>query len=116
MDSGLTSRTPSGLFPSHRPTRPSYREPHPVRFPAVLAGAGAATAWLLLVGMFAGSARGYAWLTLTAGALASLVAAGLGRYGDRGAAVGIALATAVGVSVSMGLVLSRWITAGWPLW
>jgi hypothetical protein len=116
MDSGLTSRTPSGLFPSNRPARPTYREPHPIRFAAVLSGAAAATVWQLLFSLLAVSARSYAWLTLASGALAGIAALVLARFGDRGAAVGVALVTTVAVSVAVALVVTQWVTVGWPLW
>ena len=108
-------RTPSGLFPSP-PPRPTYREPHPVRVGAVLAGAGLTAAWLLVVGLFATSAEAYIWLTLGAAAVAWGSATVLLRLGDRGVAAGIALATAFGVAVAMGLVVHQWVTTGWPLW
>ena len=108
-------RTPSGLFPSP-PPRPTYREPHPVRVGAVLAGAGLTAAWLLVVGLFATSAEAYIWLTLGAAAVAWGSATVLLRLGDRGVAAGIALTTAFGVAVAMGLVVHQWVTTGWPLW
>ena len=108
-------RAPSGLFPSP-PPRPTYREPHPVRVGAVLAGAGLTAAWLLVGGLFATSAPGYIWLTLGAAAVAWGSAAALLRLGDRGVATGIALATAIGVAVAMGLAVHQWVTTGWPLW
>ncbi len=108
-------RAPSGLFPSP-PPRPTYREPHPVRVGAVLVGAGLTAAWLLVVGLFATSAEAYIWLTLSAAAVAWGSATVLVRLGDRGVATGIALITAVGVAVAMGLVVHEWVTTGWPLW
>ena len=115
MERGLPSRTPSGLFPAG-PPRPTYREPHPVRVGPTLAGAGVAAAWLLLVGLLATSARGYVWLTLVASVAAWLGALALARYGDRGVAAGVALSTALGLSIAGVLVIERWATTGWPLW
>jgi hypothetical protein len=110
------SRIPSGLFPAGR-TRPTYREPHPVKGPAVAAGAGAATAWMLVFGLVDTSLRGYAWWTLLAGGIAWVVAGGLTWAGDRGVAAGIAAATGVawaaaGIAIAVG-----WATTGnWPMW
>jgi hypothetical protein len=108
-------RAPSGLFPSG-PPRPTFREPHPVRVSAVLTGAGVAAAWMLLIGLLASGTRGYFWLTVTASLLASGGAALLVRFGDRGAAAGVAMATGVGLAVACGVVVQRWVTTGWPLW
>jgi hypothetical protein len=74
-----------------------------VRVGAVLAGAGIAAGWLLVVSLFATSAAGYIWLTLL-------------RHGDRGVAAGMGLSTAIAVAVAMGLVVHEWVTSGWPLW
>ena len=109
------SRPPSGLFPS-RPSRPAYREPHPVRVGAVLAGAGGAAAWILIFALLATSARGFVWLVLGAAALAWLVALLLTVVGDRGVAVGVALSAGSGVAIAIALVVARWVTAGWFLW
>jgi hypothetical protein len=115
VESGLSSRAPSGLFPAGS-SRPSYREAHPVRVGAVLAGAGVTAGWLLLFGLLASSARGYVWLTLLATAIAWLTALALLRAGDRGVATGIGLASAFGLAVATVVVIVRWATIGWPLW
>lgn len=115
MESGLSSRTPSGLFPAGS-SRPAYREPHPVRPGAVLVGAGVAAAWLLLVGLLATSARSFGWLTLVASGIAWLVALALVRAGDRGAAAGVAIAGGLGLAVAWIVVIIKWVTTGWPLW
>ncbi len=107
---------PSGLFPSG-PPRPRYREPHPVRLGALLAGIGAGAAWLLLPSLLARDLRGYAWITFLAGCAAWLASWLLTRIGDRGAAAGVAMSTAVGWAVATGLVAVRWaVTGDWPLW
>ena len=111
----METRAPSGLFPSG-PPRPVFREPHPVRLGAVLAGAGAAAAWLLLVGLLATTLRSYVWLTLAAAGLAWAVAVLLLRFGDRGVATGVGLATSFGAAVAVSLVVVRWVAVGWPLW
>jgi hypothetical protein len=111
----MQPHAPSGLFPAGF-RRSSWREPHPVRVRAVLGGAGATLAWLLLFGLLATSVRAYVWLTLGAGLVAWLIALWLGRAGDRGAATGVALVTAVGVGVAVVVLVIRWISSGWPLW
>jgi len=109
-------RTPSGLFPSG-PSRPTYREPHPVRLGAFAAGCGAAALWLLLFGLLGGDLRGYAWWTLVAAVVAWAVALGLGMAGDRGAAAGIAVATAAGLGIAATAVAVGWAVSGdWPMW
>ncbi|HEY0699079.1 MAG TPA: hypothetical protein VGD43_14865 [Micromonospora sp.] len=118
---GVPAYTPSGLFPSaHRPAgprRPTWREPHPVRPGALVAGAGATTAWLLFFGLLGRSLAGYVWRTVFAGGVAWLGALLLTRYGDRGVAAGVAMATAVGWSVASTVVAVRWFGTGdWPLW
>lgn len=112
----LPRTPPSGLFPSVR-TRPTYREPHPVRGGPVTAGAGAGGVWLLAFGVVDSSVRGYAYWTLLAGAIAWLAALLLAKFGDRGVAVGVAAATALGWSIAAVVVGVTWATRGdWPLW
>ncbi len=108
---------PSGLFPSGRPPRPTYREPNPVNGAGVAAGAAGTIAWLVLFGLLGRSLAGYAWWTLLAGGLAWLAALVLVRIGDRGVAVGIAIVTAGGWSIAAAAVAARWAATGdWPLW
>jgi hypothetical protein len=115
VESGLSSRAPSGLFPAGS-SRPTYREPHPVRVGAVLAGAGVTAAWLLIFGLLSSSTRGYVWLTLLAVAIAVLVALALVFAGDRGVATGIAIMAGLGLAIVWVVVVVRWATTGWPLW
>ncbi len=106
----------SGLFPTG-PQRPRYREPHPVRVGPLVAGIGAGAAWLLVLGVLGDGLRGYAWWTLLAGCVAWLAAVVLVRVGDRGAAAGVAMSTAVGWAVAAGTLGVRWATTGdWPMW
>ena len=87
-----------------------------MRVSAVLTGAGVAAGWLLVAGLFSTTAMTYIWFTLTAALLAWGCAAVLMRFGDRGVATGVALATALGASVAVGLMVLQWVTTGWPLW
>jgi hypothetical protein len=115
MVANVDTRAPSGLFPAG-PPRPTFREPHPVRIGPVLAGAAMGGAWQLLVGLLAGTTRGYFYLTLTASVVATLAALVLMRFGDRGAAAGVAISAGAGLAVAFAVVLQRWVTSGWPLW
>jgi hypothetical protein len=106
---------PSGLFPSVR-HRPTFREPHPIAVPSAIVGAGLALAWQVLFAVFASSLRAVFWRTVAAAVIAWAVAALLLRFGGRGAAVGVALAAAVGGCVAAVIVAVRWLSVGWPLW
>jgi hypothetical protein len=112
---GALPRTPSGLFPSG-PPRPSYREPHPVRGSAVAIGTGAGALWMLLFGLVASTARGYAWWTVSAGITGWLAALVLARYGDRGVAVGVAASTGLGAAIAGSVVFAHFIGGHWLLW
>jgi hypothetical protein len=99
------------------PARPVYREPHPIRAGAVLAGFGAAVVWFALFGALARELAAYVWWTIVAAVVAWIVAAVLSFLGDRGVAVGVALASGFGLSIAMTSVGVRWIsTQDWPLW
>jgi hypothetical protein len=106
---------PSGLFPSG-PLRPTYREPHPTRLGEVVLGAAAATLWMALFGLLANSARQYAWATIGAGLVAWAAALVLVRWGMRGIAAGLALATGVAVAIGGVVVLEHWMAGLWLLW
>jgi hypothetical protein len=100
-----------------QPNRPVYREPLPVRAGRLSLGLAGGGAWMLLVGAQAGSVRGFALLTLVAAAVASGIVGTLLRVGDRGVAVGVALAAGAGVSTAAVVVGVRWMLTGdWPLW
>jgi hypothetical protein len=87
-----------------------------VRLSAVFTGAGGAGAWMLFVGLLGTSVRGYAWLSIAAALIAWAYASVMVRFGDRGVAVGIAVATSIGVSVAAIVTVAAWVTSGWPLW
>jgi hypothetical protein len=109
-------RAPAGPFVG-LPPRPVYREPHPIRTGPLFAGLGASVVWFALFGALAHDLAGYAWWTILAAITAWLVAVALALLGDRGVAVGIALAGGVGLSIAMVFVAARWIaTYNWPLW
>jgi hypothetical protein len=108
-------RMTSGLFPSG-PPRPIFREPFPVRGGAVALGMVFGGLWIMLFGLLASDAGGYVWVTIIAGLVASLVALLLARMGDRGAAVGVAMATGVGVAIAMIVLVVRWVSGDWLLW
>jgi hypothetical protein len=96
--------------------RPIYREPTPVGFGMVLVSIIGGGLWMLLFGLLATTARGYAWASIVAGALALGIAALLARAGDRGAAVGVALSAAFGLAVATVVVIIKWAAGDWPLW
>jgi hypothetical protein len=109
-------RAPSGLFPS-RPTRPTYREPHPVRGGSVAAGLGVGALWMLLFGLLgSASIRAYGWWTILAGVVGWALAVVLARYGDRGVAVGAAIVVGCGWAVAGVVLAFAWAATGWPLW
>ena len=118
-----TSPPPGWLPPSavpalpSLPPRPVYREPHPIRTAPLLSGLGAGALWLALFGSIGRDLLSYAWWTVAAAISAWLVAAFLTLLGDRGAGVGVALASGLGLSIAAGFVGARWITTSdWPLW
>ena len=83
----------------------------------VAAGIGGGVAWLLLFGLLGRDLRGYAWWTVVAGLIAWVVSLALARVGDRGAAVGVAIATSLGWGFAATAVAVRWASSGdWPLW
>lgn len=109
-------RLPSGLFPTG-PPRPTYREPHPVRLASLLVGLAAGGAWLVLFTLLGDGIASRVWWVVVAGLLNWIAALVLARYGDRGAAVGLALVTGLGWAVAAGAVTLYWVvTVDWPLW
>jgi hypothetical protein len=106
---------PSGLFPSG-PPRPVYREPHPVRLAQVSLGALAGALWMTLFGLLAGTARAYAWWSISAGILGWLTALALGRYGLRGIAVGASITVGAALAIVGVVVMQRWLGGHWLLW
>jgi hypothetical protein len=111
--------------PPPRTGRPRWREPHPVRIGPVAAGAALSGLWVLLwllayaKGADGGSltGAGFAWVTLAASTIGAVAAALLARYGDRGAAVGVAAVagTAAGVT-GLSCELYLLLTGDWILW
>nr|WP_203818562.1 hypothetical protein [Actinoplanes ferrugineus] len=94
-----------------------FREPHPVSAPGVMAGLGSALLWFGLFGGLADGLAAYVWWTIVAAITAWVVALVLALIGDRGVAVGVALASGLGLSVALAFVANAWITTyNWPLW
>lgn len=124
----LAEPTPPGYLPprglphspvmfSGLPPRPVYREPHPVSAGPVFAGMAATTGWLVLFGSLGNDLGSYAWWTLGAALVAWAVSAVLTFVGDRGVAVGVAVAAGLGLSLAAAMVAYRWTaTLDWPLW
>lgn len=107
---------PAGMPPA-LPARPVYREPHRVSTGPVFAGLGATLVWFALFGALGRDLLSYAWWTIAAAISAWAVATMLALLGDRGVAVGVAVASALGLSTATGVVAARWITTSdWPLW
>ncbi|MGH3662766.1 MAG: hypothetical protein ACRDT8_23305 [Micromonosporaceae bacterium] len=98
------------------PTRPTFREPHPIRAAGVWAGVGVTVAWFMFFSIVAWSARSYGWSTIIAGVLALTAAVVLNRHGDRGVALGVAAAGALGVSIAALVVGVRYLSGDWVLW
>ena len=96
--------------------RPTYREPLPVRSGMVWAGIGVGTLWMLLFGLQASSTRSYAWLSIVAALLAWCVAVVLMRFGDRGVAVGVTLATGIGLAIPATIAFAELANGHWLLW
>jgi hypothetical protein len=108
---------PPGPVFSGLPPRPVYREPHPVTAGPVVSGLGAATVWFALFGSLGSDLGSYVWWTLGAALVAWAVAVVLTILGDRGVAVGVAVAGGIALSVAMLAVALRWAaTQDWPLW
>lgn len=123
--SGAATPPPGWLPPQSRPgeltafgpARPRFREPHPVRAGALLAGIGAGMLWVVVFGSLGGDLPGYAWWTLLAAVSAWAVAVVLSLIGDRGVAVGVAISAGLGWSVAAAFVAARWASTGdWPMW
>jgi hypothetical protein len=99
------------------PPRPVYREPHPVTAGPVISGLAATTVWFVLFGSLGNGLGSYAWWTIGAGLAAWTVAVVLALLGDRGVAVGVAVASGVALSIAMFFVTLHWTaTLDWPLW
>ena len=118
-----TQPPPPPPFPHHRVTgfipsghRPTYREPYPAGGLAVALGVLGGTVWMALLGVLGGTARGYVWWTVAAGVLGGLASVALSRFGDRGVAVGVALACAIGVAIGFAVVTVEWMNGHWLLW
>ncbi|MDR7323271.1 MULTISPECIES: hypothetical protein [Catenuloplanes] len=106
-----------GDYPPPAPSRPTYREPHPVRVSWFLTGLGGGVFWMVILPLLGTSITGYGWWTLIAGGVAWAAAAVLARAGDRGAAAGIAISVGLAWATAAYVLAGRWAeTADWPLW
>lgn len=108
---------PTGYpYPHRQPPRPTYREPHRIQAGGVWLGILVTLFWFLTFAMVAWSARSYAWATIIAAVLALAAAMALNRFGDRGAAVGVAVTSALGLGVAGLIVEIRYLGDDWLLW
>ena len=108
-------KPPAFVMPSAE--RPTYREPYPVRSGAVWAGLGAGALWMLLFALQGtSSGRAHAWFTIAGGLLAWAVAMLLAKVGDRGVAVGVAIASGIGVAITGLVVVFTAFGGHWLLW
>lgn len=99
------------------PPRPVYREPHPVSAGPVISGLAATAGWFVLFGSLGSDLGSYAWWTIGAALVAWAVSVVLALLGDRGVAVGVAIASSLGLSTALLFVALRWTaTQDWPLW
>jgi hypothetical protein len=96
--------------------RPVYREPLPIRVGPLVTGILGGTAWMMLGGLLATSAGAYVWTTIAAAVLAWVVAVVLVRFGERGAAVGLAISAGFGLTVAIAVLTLRWASGDWLLW
>nr|WP_203837566.1 hypothetical protein [Actinoplanes humidus] len=117
MPPGMAPMGRPPAFPPSLPPRPVYREPHAISAGPLLAGIGATALWFALFGALGRDLMSYAWWTFAAAVSAWLTAALLTFIGNRGVAVGVAVSSALGLSIAAGFVAARWITTNdWPLW
>ena len=114
-------RMPAGPSPAsyaYAPasSRPRYREALKATPAGIWAGTGLAFLWFLITGLLATTLSGYVWVTVVAALVAWLAALLLARYGDRGAAAGVAAVSGMALGVA-GLVV-EWHALGgeWILW
>lgn len=109
---GATSYPPS----AQPPQRPTYREPHRAKPISILGGAGVAILWFVVTALLGVNLMSTMWVMLIAGFIAVGGSVVLSRYGDRGAAAGIAAVTGAAFAV-VGVVV-EWHALGgsWILW
>ena len=89
--------------------RPTYREPLAVRTGPLIAGLAAGAIWMTAFGLLGASLHAYSWWSITAGLVAWVVLAVLSRRGSRGVAVGVAISVASGLSVTLGILIVRFL-------
>lgn len=98
-------------------TRPSYREPHRSTSAGVFGGAVIAILWFVITAFLGTDLPSRLWVMLAASLVATGAAFLLARYGDRGAAAGVAAVSGAAVAV-VGLVveLQHLLYETWVLW
>jgi hypothetical protein len=76
-------------------------------------GVAAGSLWMLMWALMSTTATGFLQVMLCAGVTASGAAIGLARYGDRGAAAGVAIAAGGGLSLAGLVVIVNVATGTW---
>lgn len=116
------TRHPQRTWTAGRPVdetlaRPSYREPHRSTTAGVFAGAGITVVWFVITAFLGTDLPSRLWVMLAASLLATGAAVLLARYGDRGAAAGVAAVSGAAVAV-VGLVVEwqQLLYETWVLW
>ncbi|MEV0651124.1 hypothetical protein AB0I28_38305 [Phytomonospora sp. NPDC050363] len=107
--------TPSFTW-TPEPPRPQYRESLRVGPAGIWSGAGVACLWFLITGLLATTLPVYVWVTAVAALVAWLAAFLLARYGDRGAAAGVAAVSGMALGVAGLVVELNALQGDWILW
>ncbi|MGH8877427.1 MAG: hypothetical protein ACRD0P_08820 [Stackebrandtia sp.] len=113
-------RRPSGTPPraiDETLARPSFREPHRSTSAGIFSGAAIAVVWFVITTFLGTDLTSVLWVMLAASLVATGAALLLARYGDRGAAAGVAAVSGAAVAV-VGLVV-EWhhlLNETWVLW
>ncbi|HZE40778.1 MAG TPA: hypothetical protein VE172_18405 [Stackebrandtia sp.] len=96
--------------------RPTFREPHRSTPGGVFAGAGVTLLWMFVTFFLGGDLRSTLWVMLIAGLFAASGAFVLVRYGDRGAACGVAAVAGTAIAVVGAVVEWHALDGSWLLW
>ncbi|GLZ82091.1 hypothetical protein Afil01_68980 [Actinorhabdospora filicis] len=98
------------------PQRPRYREALRITPGGIWSGAAVACGWFLISGLLATTLSAYVWVTAVAALVAWLAASLLARYGDRGAAAGVAVVTGMALGIAGLVVEVNAVGGDWILW